>query len=85
MGQCEILAGSGAEKSVWPRGWLPEVLVETKGGRAMVGHCGRKLVQFRREGCPLVFSVGFEVTDVNTPLAGGRRTIVKQGNGVSAD
>lgn len=64
---CEVAVDSGAEESAWPKNWLPEVPAETSGaGRKRfieangqdMGHYGRKVMKFRREGCSEILSLG---------------------------
>lgn len=74
---------------------LPSVIVTSaRGGserqrfvavnRLESGHYSRKAVQFRRNRCPVVLSLGFEVTDVTRPLVAVRR-IIEKGNEVVLD
>lgn len=81
VGSCEAVVDSGAQESVWAENWLPEVRAETTGaGRKRfvvangqeMGHYGRNVVKFRREGGPEVLSLAFEVTDVTMPLVAGQ-------------
>lgn len=91
VGPHDIFVDSGAEESVWPKNWLPEIPTETAGAALKqfaaangqeTGHYGRTVVKVRRGGCPDVVGLGFEVTDVARPLVAVRRIIEKGNDGV---
>lgn len=84
---CETSVDSAAEESVRPREGLTEVLAVTTGverkrfvaanGQEM-GHYGRKVVQFRRKGCPSVLTLGCDVTEVTRSLVVAARRVVQK-------
>lgn len=86
MGLCEITVDSGAEESVWLRGWLreeptarsrPEAKRFVAASGQEMDHCGSKTVKFLRQGRIDVRSLGFEARDMPRPTGGVRRPVEK--------
>jgi hypothetical protein len=87
MGSGEITVDSAAEESVCPKAWGEAYqmrrpsrwlrFVNASGGQ--MGHYGEKTATFRAGGAEAVVSLGFQVSDVQKPLAAVWR-IAEKGN-----
>jgi hypothetical protein len=87
IGKGEITIDSAAEESVCPKAWGMEYgtaepskwlkFVNASGGA--MGHYGERKANFRVPGGASVMSLGFQVSDVQKPLAAVRR-IAEKGN-----
>ena len=87
LGSGEITVDSAAEESVCPKAWGEAYqmrrpsrwlrFVNASGGQ--MGHYGEKTATFRAGGAEAVVSLGFQVSDVQKPLAAVWR-IAEKGN-----